>query len=281
MIVYCFDNLLLSFYAIVSERRDLENRCTTDGDAALFTDAECKHCEMTLRELNSAVARFYAPSLKTAIGELESKVTCSEYYSIGRISENIREIIEGIFLLFDDNKFAHISKAEEEYFEKENIFTEPVHRAFPVTCANGKDIGNCIAIGAYNAAIHELLRVAERALRIFGRYCRIPQSDMPIEYMNWGTVTTRIKDRITAPIKDANNQRIAPSPKLISAREFCVKANQNAILIEKGWRNESAHNRANYTLLKVLSLMAEIKSFLLILAENGIGDTTKKRIPER
>jgi hypothetical protein len=204
----------------------------------------------------------------------DDQIIASSDYLRGRV-EVLEETIHSEL---SSSLFLHIPADRAEYFEQERAFGDAVYEAFPSGRQDIMDASNAIAVDLPNAAVHELIRVAEIGLRVFARYCRVPSRPKPYHQKDWGNFITEISSELKRATI-VGGRTVSASPKRRDAIEYCTKVVEEVVRINEGWRRESAHNRTNYTVSDAKALYDHVHTFMELLAAK-INETSRRQIPK-
>ncbi len=198
-------------------------------------------------------------TVAVAAGELDSM--------IGLVSDRL-----------SGRRFAYIPAERAGYFEQEMPFGPDVWDAFPSMRQFIRDACNCMSIEINNAAIHEFIRVSEHGLRLLAVYCMVPERDDDVRNLDWGRMIDGIRAELRRQAPEINGKRKRTPQERNFAVEFCIQAVQIIEDIYRGYRNENAHNRADYTIHESRHVCDLTERFMRKLSKR-LSDELSETIP--
>jgi hypothetical protein len=187
------------------------------------------------------------------------------------VNRDLRMLGNEIVSELGARQFAYIAIGISDYFEKEKLFGEEAFEALPEAREDIKESGNCLAAELYTAAVFQLMRVAEIALRIIAKEVGI-ETEHAIEYETWHTVIKAIKDRVeklTTPRGPQRDKELEFYHSMILRLDACKDT----------WRNIVSHTRESYTKHKALDAKDHVEDMVQKLAKwllekNSTGSST-------
>lgn len=202
MVEYKLNDFALTLGSIISASRDLH---TADQlKQPICDDLFCTTLGTSLEGLGIMVNEFDAdPSLIkqiTFLSESLLKGTADRREAV--INAQLRAIIEGIQVCLDSRKFMFVPADQAGYWFNAGLFGDDFLFGFTKAAIHEMfEAGNCFTAGRWTATVFHCMRVAEYGLRKLAKKLRVTISNKgkncPIEYGDWDTVITAIKNKIT------------------------------------------------------------------------------------
>lgn len=167
----------------------------------------------------------------------------------------------------DTTWFLHISGEKLAHYEQDDLFG--IKDALPSANREVKQAGTCYATGNSTACVFHLMRAVEvgtrvlvRALgkrKIGGKNVPVELHDKPIELADWDTISVGIKKKIGL-LPNSKSVRITRE------KEFYTTANAQFHNFKDAWRNHVSHARESYDEYQAMSVMVNVKHYLIHLA---------------
>ena len=184
--------------------------------------------------------------------------------SLEAIVRELEHIQRSIMAELSVRKFVFVPSPDNEFFQKDQLFGGSVYEAFPAAREELKNAGTAYAIELYTACIFHLMRVSEHGLRGLARQVKAKVQSkyglVPLEYADWHSVITAIKERIKA------SREQAQGPKKQRQLEFYSDAADHCEYIKDIWRNTTSHSRKLYNQSDALQAMDRVKAFMQFLS---------------
>jgi hypothetical protein len=159
-----------------------------------------------------------------------------------------------------EQKFVFIPKKNEEYFFNENLWADAVYEVFHQAQDELNDVGHCLALDLYDAAVFHLMRVVEIGLRELAGNLNVKTKKTPLDYAGWDGVVKAINDKLESKIPKARG------PKKSAALKF----KQDLLADFKSFevaRNEIMHCRKRYDEKEAIGVFGRVHDFMERLAE--------------
>jgi hypothetical protein len=118
------------------------------------------------------------------------------------------------------------------------------------------------------ASVFHMMRVAEHGLRILAKQLRVKLTHkglfLPIEFADWNTVITAIKNKISA----VGNVRVGP--KRQAQLERYSDAADHCVFMKDIWRNTVSHARKPYNATEALGVIERVRDFMQFIARDFV-----------
>jgi hypothetical protein len=279
MFEYRLDDLALVLGSIISSSRDLK---TSDSLSQPICDDEyCKALGTSLDALAIVCGNFNSdPSLVKQINALsQSLLILSADRREAVLFAQLRTIIQGIQSNLESRKFMFMPSDQAEYWDNLELFGDDFMISFPAAAIEEmRESGNCFAAGRWTAAVFHCMRVAEYGLRRLARNLKVTISHKgkicPIEYGDWNTVITAVRNKIIEVRKLPN------SPKKEHNIQFYSNAADRCEYMKDIWRNEISHARRRYSKSESLAVINRVRDFVQPFAATEAKRKIKKRLRE-
>lgn len=164
-------------------------------------------------------------------------------------------------------KFVAVNPSYTKYIDNDTLFGEQVHAAFPDSCKDICEAGNCLAAGCGTACVFHLMRAAEFTLRSLARDRQIAFSDKPLEEKEWGQILTALE----AALRDLRNEsaKTWSDPSFRDSQiRFYNEVIQEFRTFNEAWRRHLAHAdiHAFYEPEDAAHVMRHVSKFMSKLA---------------
>jgi hypothetical protein len=216
-----------------------------------FAVQECQH-------LNLEISRQNAFSMK-------QKLDRSHPYTAAEMLAELTLLMQTMVQELAKRKLAYIAPPYDVYFEQEKSFGDLVFDTFPEARQDLKDAGNCLAASLATASVFHLMRVAEYGLRRLAKKLRVKLTHsgrpMPIEFGDWNTIITGIKNKITVV------RRTRSGPKRQAKLEAYSNAADHCEYMKDIWRNSMAHSRKPYKDTEAVGVLERVRDFMQFLSK--------------
>jgi hypothetical protein len=279
MFEYKLNDLALGLGAIISASRDLSTSDTLKQP--ICTEDYAKIIGTSLDGLAIMCGNFNAdPSLVKQMKMLsKSLLDGSADRREAVLHVQLVAIIEGIQTNLESRKFMFVPADQAAYWSNIELFGDDFIFGFPRPAMHEMvEAGNCFAAGRWTATVFHCMRVAEYGLRKLAKNLRVTISskgkNCPIEYGDWDTVITAIRNKI----KETRN--LARGPKKEQGLKFYSSAVDHCEYMKDIWRNEISHTRRRYSKSESLAVINRVKEFVQPLAKTGAKRAIKKRMKQ-
>jgi hypothetical protein len=161
-------------------------------------------------------------------------------------------------------QFAFVPQDKVVFFEQEQLFGEQVHSKFVGARTDIKEAGNCFAAGAHTACVYHLMRVSEQGLIFLAKRLgvRTIGANTPIVYATWGQIIRELVRVVNALPAPRNRKEEAKT-------EFYQEAVRTCDAIKDLWRNPTSHSRAQYSEVKALAILGDVREFMQNLSSRS------------
>lgn len=214
------------------------------------------------------------PSLLNEIQKLKDEVgvTSCDLPALV-IQTKLDYIIEGVQNNLESRKFMYMPRDQVPYWENAELFGDDFLIGFSTSAVMEMvEAGNCYAAGRWTASVFHSMRVAEHGLRSLAKGLRVTISNKgkncPLEYGDWDTVITAIRNKIT------EIRKLPVSAKKEKLLQFYAGAADHCEYMKDIWRNEVSHTRRRYNKTDSLAVINRVKEFIQPLAKPD----AKKRV---
>lgn len=185
---------------------------------------------------------------------------------VGCIQENLRS-----------RKFMYVPQDQAEYWENIQLFGDDFLIGFPKAAVwEMREAGNCYAAGRWTASVFHSMRVAEHGLRRLAKRLRVTISskgkNCPLEYGDWDTVITAIRNKIKAL------RQLPRGPRREASLQFYSEAADHCEYMKDIWRNEASHARRLYTKSESRAALRRVQEFVAPLAKTEADAVVRKRL---
>lgn len=138
------------------------------------------------------------------------------------------------------------------YDQKDPLFGLEVEKKFPKLTEDISEAGKCFALHRYTATVFHLMRVLEAALQEFGKTLGVALVTQKV----WQNILDEVNKVVKGlePRKDPRAKAYAEA----AAHLYNVKV---------AWRNEVMHPKETYTEEEAESILQNVKTFMVDLAE--------------
>ena len=197
------------------------------------------------------------------IHRLHSQLISGEHFTAAGLARDFELLRDDIIVELSSQKFAFIPPPNDKYFGKEKLFGEEVHNVFPDARDDIRDAGDCLAASLPTASVFHLMRAAEHGLRALARKLRVTLThkgkQCPIEFGDWDTVITAIKNKIIAARKlPAGLKKQANLGAYSNAADHCE-------YMKDIWRNNASHTRKPYKDAEAVNALERVRDFMQFL----------------
>jgi len=197
------------------------------------------------------------------IHRLHGQLMNGEHFTAAGLARDFQLLRDDIIFELSCQKFAFIPPPNDEYFCQDNLFGEEVYSMFPDARADIKDAGDCLAASLPTASVFHLMRTAEHGLRALARKLRVTIThkgkQCPIEFGDWDTVITAIKNKII----DA--RKLSAGPKRQAKLEAYSNAADHCEYMKDIWRNNASHTRKPYKDAEAVNALERVRDFMQFL----------------
>jgi hypothetical protein len=193
------------------------------------------------------------------------------------IKTQLDSIIGGIQNNLCKRTFMYVPVDQAPYWNNQELFGEDFVIGFPrVAISELVETGNCFASGRNTACVFHCMRVAEYGLRILARKVGATISNKgktcPLEYGDWDTVITAIRNKI------AETRKLPRGAKKEAALQFYSTAADQCEYMKDIWRNEISHARRRYSKSEALGVMNRVRDFVQPLAVGEAKQVIKRKV---
>lgn len=165
-----------------------------------------------------------------------------------------------------ERKLVFIAPSKTDYLEQAALFGADVNRAFPLSQAEIKDAGNCLAVDLNTAAVFHLMRVAEHGLYALANHLGAkPNKPFPLPYSDWNEVITAMEVELKKR-KDMASQMTRGAQK-DEETTFYGALLESITYFRDKYRNPVSHLRGSYSDTQALDAYEEVRKFMEKLAE--------------
>ncbi len=169
--------------------------------------------------------------------------------------------------------FIQIDPRRRSYVDQAHLFGSKVTRAFPGAKQDITEAGNCYALGLATAAVFQLMRVAELALRALARERRVRIKKAPLEWVEWQDIIRAIHDKVEASALKKHR-----GPHKAAFLEFYRGTLGEFEAFKDAYRNHVSHAREPYDDPKASSVMNHVREFMQRIAKAGITENGSKQL---
>jgi hypothetical protein len=164
----------------------------------------------------------------------------------------------------DKRKYVYVDLAFVDYLDTQALYGPVVWKKFPRARRDITEAGNCLALGSSTAAVFHAMRVAEHGLRALakklGAKTKHTGAVQPIEYADWDTVITAIKNRI------ASLRPLSRGPIKTRNLEFYSDMAEQCEYMKDIWRNTISHTRRPYNVGEAVGVLKRVEDLMKRLA---------------
>lgn len=277
MFEYKLNDFALMLSSVISASRDLH---TSDSlKEPICTVEYANALGITLDGLAIMCGNFNAdPSLIKQIKSLSaSLITGSADSRESVLCAQLKSIIEAVHINLDLRKFMFVPSDQATYWDDVEIFGDNFLIGFPkAAVVEAVEAGNCYAAGRWTASVFHCMRVAEHGLRRLAKRLRVTikskGKNCPIEYGDWETIITAIRNKIT------EIRKLPRGPKREETLRFFSLAADHCEYMKDIWRNEISHTRRRYNKAEALAVLNRVRDFVNPLAKTDADKALKKRM---
>jgi hypothetical protein len=196
------------------------------------------------------------------------------------IKTRLTLIIEGLQDNLGSRKFMYVPKDQASYWDNPDLFGDDFAIGFPVVAVREMiEARNCYAAGRWTACVFHSMRVAEYGLRRLAKGLHVTISDKgkncPLEYGDWDTVITAIRNKI------AEARKLPRGEKKEKSLQFYSTAADHCEYMKDIWRNEVSHTRRRYSKPEGLAVFNRVKEFIQPLAKSDAKKVVDKGVRKR
>lgn len=174
--------------------------------------------------------------------------------------EEFDVLVQAFKVELDTKLFLMIPQHLAAYYERDDLVSDRVIKAFPKASEEIRTAGTALAAGLNTACVFHAMRGAEIGVRALGAALNI-QLAKPIELAEW----QEILNGITPKIRDIENLPNSTPNKDADLHFFSEVAAQFRFF-KNGWRIRVAHARATYTEPQAKEAIDHVRSFFETLA---------------
>lgn len=240
--------------------------------------------DIQLLELWMGQDKLIVPHCYDQIKEIRKEInSCTEHgfpFTRDTAAAKLGTLLSTIEKEIESLKFVHVPSDRAQFFEQERLFGDAVWRRFSDARQDIKEAGNSICAELGTAAVFHLMRAAESAIFSLARFCGVTDVPAPgghgrrqeISIATWGRIITEIKRVVDLGFNTTSAKRK-------SADRFCNKVLISLRGFQNAWRDDVMHNGPSYSMDQAISILGHVRDLMITMAENGIGQSSRKRLP--
>lgn len=189
---------------------------------------------------------------------------------VSTLKERLQQVRLLLLRELQNRKFVYIEPGHGKYLDAEYLFGQEVADLFPKAALDINAAGNCFAVEQHTATVFHLMRAAEHGLRYLAQRLRVrlvhSGRAQPVEYADWGAVTTAIKLKLTAINKNPHGKKRTEQLELYS------DAGDHCTYMKDIWRNAASHTRKPYQPEDAEKALNRVKDFMGFLAGSFVNN---------
>jgi hypothetical protein len=168
-------------------------------------------------------------------------------------------LIDAILTELKDRLFLFIPGHRALFFEKNDLVSPAVSKAFPDVPGELREAANCLAIGFYTASVFHCVRAIEIGMRVVAVSLGV-SFPFPIEQADWANIIDQMEAKIRA-MKDR-----AKSAEKESDLKFYSETAMQFRYFKDAWRVRVSHARESYDEAQATSVMEHAVTFFELVA---------------
>ena len=148
-----------------------------------------------------------------------------------------------------------IPPERKSYYERDDLFGQKLHDAFPSCARDIQKAGSCYALGQEDGCVHHLMLVLERGLNALA-------SEVGVTYhhANWQNIIDKIASELKSMPRGPN-------------RDFYTEVNTQFGFLKEAYRNHAQHAHDDpYDMPKALHILNHVRNFMQQLEKGGLSE---------
>ncbi len=205
------------------------------------------------QELRAALAE-----LATVCSDMELKVQAGLVQraenDLPQTSRELEMLLAAVYAELKSRICLYLPLSRSQYYEWDEIVSDPVKTAFPAASAEIRDAATCFALDRYTAAVFHAMRAAEIGARTLGEA-------LQLDLAEWQPIL----DRVHAKVRDLGQQ--PKSSEREADQAFFGQAAAQLQFFKDGWRVRVMHARATYNENQAREVIDHVRKFFETLSQ--------------